>query len=133
MNLLEEIHSRWADDATLNGLLDSENVYTGRSFDPTPPFCVLTRESQAPEWQANCSGCVDRVGMRFQLFHANYDTGYVIVETIREVYNRANFDLDGGDSVLTMERSGEFEIQEDDGVWRFVLDFQCLVHLIEGC
>lgn len=132
MNLLQVIHERWAADGTLNGLLDSANVYTGNAPDAALPFCVVERGSQEPEWQSNCQTAADRVGIRFQLFHENRDDGYAIAEGIKAFFNRSNFSLSGSDVVQTMERAGDFEIQDPDGVWRFVIDFQCLIYLSAG-
>ena len=145
MNLLENIHDRWTDDTVLNGLLPATRVKTGTTSDVTLPFAVWTRDSQAPVLISNDGAASDNVGLRCQVFHENYDDGYEIAERVKAVFHNVAIQLQGfggsssssgetckGDIVVSMRRTNDYELQDPDGVWRFVVDFLAKVYLPEG-
>jgi hypothetical protein len=132
MNLAQVIHQRWAADELLNGLLPASRVYTGMSVDPTTPYAAISRQSDRPVAYLNDGSTVDRVGVRVQVFHDNYDAGAAIVQQLRLAFHLAQFALSGSDKVLSIQRSTDFERQDDDGVWEFVVDLNCTVYLTSG-
>jgi hypothetical protein len=132
MNLAQVIHQRWAGDEALSALLPASHLYTGMSVDPTPPYAVISRQSDRPLAVFNDGSAVDRVGVRVQVFHDNYDAGAAVVHQIKAAFHLAEFPLAGSDKVIGMQRSNDFERQNDDGVWQFVVDFQCAVYLAGG-
>ena len=44
----------------------------------------------------------------------------------------AAFDLAGYDKLINMRRSNDLASQQDDGAWRFIVDFDCQVLLATG-
>jgi hypothetical protein len=132
MNLAQVIHQRWAADETLNGLLPASRVYTGLSFDPARPFGVISKESDKPESYHSDGSAIDAVGLRIQVFHDHYDAGAEILHQIKTVFDRTAFDLAGSDKVLNIRRSNDWERQNSDGAWQFVVDFSCTVYLASG-
>jgi hypothetical protein len=132
MNLSQIIHQRWAVATGLNDLLPAARVATGLSVDPTTPYAVISKEGQASESLHHDGSGVDEVKLRIQVYHDHYDEALAIVEQIDAAFHRTSFDLAGGDRVLFMQRTGDFENQNDDGLWRFVVDFRLAVYLAPG-
>ena len=132
MNLAQVIHQRWADTAALNDLLPASEVTTGMSLDPSLPYAVVSKQSDRPVERFGDGSALDEIGVRVQVFHDNHDSGSAIVHQIKAAFDRTDFDLSGSDKVINMERSNDFELQQSDGVWRFVVDFCCMVQLATG-
>jgi hypothetical protein len=132
MNLAQVIHQRWAATEPLDDLLPASRVYTGMSVDPTRPYAVVTRQSDRPVALFNDGSTVDRVGVRVEVFHDNYDSGAAVVHQIKTAFHLVQFALSGSDKVISMQRSNDFERQNEDGVWQFVVDFNCTVYLASG-
>ena len=132
MNLAQVIHQRWANATPLNDLLPATQVTTGMSLDPALPYAVISKQSDRPVERFGDGSAVDEIGIRVQVFHDNHDSGSDIAHQIKAAFDRTNFDLSGSDKVINMERSNDFELQQSDGVWRFVVDFCCMVQLATG-
>jgi hypothetical protein len=75
---------------------------------------------------------VATVTLRIQVFHANYDGGAAVMQQVKATFDRSDFALAGSDVVVDMRRVNDSERQNDDGVWQFICDFQCTVHLATG-
>jgi hypothetical protein len=133
MKLEKAIHQRWADDATLNALLPAERVTTGLSCRGQRPYATLSREAPARAvMHANSGEIVDEVALRIDIWSDEFSQGRAIAEQVRSAFDRAAFDLDGGDRVVQMRRDGESSSQDDDAAWKFSLTFTVFVHLPTG-
>ena len=132
MNLVQVIHQRWAADETLRALLPASRVTTGITVDPATPYAVIGQQSNRPIFQCSDGSSVDRVGLRVQVFHESYDAAAAIVDRLKAVFHLAQFPLAGSDKVLAMQRANDSERQQDDGLWQFVVDFDCIVQLATG-
>lgn len=132
MNLSQIIHQRWAAATALDDLLPATRVSTGLNVDPTTPYAVISKESQSPESLHHDGSGVDEVKLRIQIYHDHYDRAVAILEQIKVAFDRTSFDLSGSDRVLFMQRTGDFENQNDDGLWRIVVDFRLTVFLASG-
>ena len=55
-----------------------------------------------------------------------------ILEQIKVALDRTSFELSGSDRVLFMQRTDDFANQNDDGLWRMVVDFRLTVYLASG-
>ena len=147
MNLLQTIHDRWADDADLTLLLpatsdkDTNKVWTGLDFNPALPFASIEKLGGSPEQYDNCDTAIDRVAIRIQVFTEDHDQGEDIIRAIKAAFDRSDFTLAGGSSsssgedaeaVLNMQRTNDSQFQEEDGTWRFVIDFDAWVYLPYG-
>ena len=129
MNLAGVIHQRWAAAEGLNGLLPASRVYTGMSVDPATPYAVIAKESDRPAVYHNDGSAVGTVGVRIRVFHDNYDSAAAIMDQVKSAFDRTDFALSGSGKVINMQRANDFELQEDDGLWQFVIDFHCAVYL----
>lgn len=132
MNLAQVIHQRWAATGPLNDLLPASRVYTGMSIDPTTPYAVITKQSDRPMAYLSDGSSVDRVGVRVAVFHGAYDAGAAIVHQLKLAFHLAEFALSGSDKVISIQRSNDLERQDEDGLWQFVVDFNCTVYLTSG-
>lgn len=132
MNLAQVIHQRWAAAAALNDLLPASRVYTGLSVDPATPYAVISKEGQSPGSLCHDGSGVDQVKLRIQVYHENYGEAAAIVEQLKAAFDRTRFDLSGADRVLFMQRTDDFENQNEDGLWRMVVDFRLTVYLASG-
>jgi len=132
MNLSQVIHQRWAAAAELNGLLPAARLSTGLNVDPTTPYAVISKEGQTPRSLHHDGTGIDEVKVRIQVYHDQYDQAEAILEQIDRTFHRTSFELSGSDRVLFMQRVGDFENQNDDGLWRFVVDFRVSVYLASG-
>jgi hypothetical protein len=128
VSLLQTIHQRWAADEALSALLPASRVYVGTNTDPTVPLAVIGKKSGRPRTACNDGSTVDAVGVRVQVFHGEYDSALAIAEQVGAAFDRAAFPLTGGDKVIHMRRTNDREQQQDDGAWRMVVDFECLVY-----
>ena len=136
MNIGQVLHTRWAADGTLNGLLPVANVMTGNYFatDPVFPYATITRPGDTTEGYDNSDAAEERVTVRVTVYHHrdNYDEGLAIADAVKSAFDRTAFDLSGSDKVLNMQRTGYLELQDENDNWYFVIDFTCTVHLASG-
>ncbi|OHB67853.1 MAG: hypothetical protein A2V70_19920 [Planctomycetes bacterium RBG_13_63_9] len=128
MNLAQMMHQRWAAAEPLNNLLPASHVYTGMAVDPTTPYAVISKERDRPIGFHNDGSAIDAIGVRFEVFHGDYDAGTAIMEQITKTFDRTDFVLSGNDKVINMQRLSDSEVQENDGVWRLTIDFNCTVY-----
>jgi hypothetical protein len=127
VDLLAAIHERWAATPSLCALLPAARVVTGMSADPAAPRAVIGKQSDRPLVVANDGSAVDAVGLRIEVFHAHHDAAAAIVAEIKAAFDRADFAVDGG-RVIAMRRENDAEHQEDDGLWRMMIEFICHVY-----
>ena len=129
MSLIQGIHRRWASSGPLCALLPASRVSTGLSADPAVPRAVIRKESDRPLAACNDGSTVASVGVRIEVFHGDYDAAAAIVDQINAAMDRVDFALDDGDKVIDMRRTNGSEQQQDDGLWRMVVDFTCAVQM----
>jgi hypothetical protein len=132
MNLIQVIHQRWAEAETLSSLLPPARLYTGMSVDPAMPYAVISKQSDRPATRHGDGSAVDNVLLRIQVFADDYDAAAAIIAQLKAVFDRSSFALAGRDQVISMLRTNDSETQENDGVWRMLIDFDCTVYLAEG-
>lgn len=137
MNPLTAIHSRWAADAALNGLLAATSVATGTFLkapvapalaDRVLPYATINREEGGETFRSNAER-IDNLPVTIAVYHDDYDKGHAIAEAVLSAFNNANFALDGNDRVIDM-RCPPYAEQQDaaSGVWAFVFAFSVAVH-----
>lgn len=136
MNLAQYIHSRWAADGTLNGLMDSSLVTTGIYFENNPGsrFATITLPGGLYRQRFNDQGALNETIVRIQVHYDNYDLGLLIANAVLAAFNRADFDLSGTDKVINIQADGPpAELQDPEtGEWDFVMDLVAVVHLATG-
>ncbi len=132
MNLIQAIHQQWADSTELSALLPASCVYTGINVEGALPYAVITKRSHRPWVYLSDGSAIDRVGVRMEVFHENYDSAAAIAQQMKVAFDRADLPLAGGDEVISVQRADDFECQDDDGLWRLTVDFLCTVLLESG-
>ena len=113
-------------------MLPAARVYTGLSVDPATPYAVISKQRQSPQTIHNDGSGIDTVVVRMQVFDDRLDRAAAILEQVKVAFDRTAFELSGSDKVLYMQRADESERQQDDGLWRLVVDFHCTVYLASG-
>ena len=142
MNLAQVIHTRWAADATLNGLLAaSTKVVTGRHFaeDPGDSWAFVEMLGGPYESRTNDPTAVANVTVRFTVHYGadgadNHTSCGTACNAIHDVFDNTDFALANSDHVLCMRAAGiPAEVQDEDtGDWEFVVDYNCRVRLAAG-
>ena len=127
------IHAWWADatDAlavALNTLLPVAKVATGTQFAEADdaihaglPFASLNRESSNDAYRTNC-GRTDNTLIRLQIWHEIFDAGNAIKEAAIACFDNREY-ATSDRQIVSIRRSNDFNLQEDDGVWQFLIDF----------
>ena len=134
MNLSQVLHQQWAANATLNGLLPVANLHTGTYFatDPTFPYATLAPQPGDVQSRMNDGHRIDTQTVRFVVYHGadSYDEGVIIAQAVDDAFDKLDFDLGGGDRVISMLVDGPpSEEQNDEGNWSWVIDFTCMIHV----
>ncbi len=121
-----QILTQWAGKATLNGLLASTAVYIGDIRDVDPPYCQITRESAFTQDRMSGSARVDVVNLRFMIFHSSHVSGAAIRDELMSDagFDNNTFDVASNGAVIVMRHENNFELQDDNGIWSFVTDFE---------
>jgi len=136
MNIGAYLHSRWAADAVLNGLLPVAKLVTGEYTvaDPSVPYATMFKTMGRPDAYDNDGACLDRQTIQITIHHGrdHYDEGAAIVEAVKNCFGRAAFDVSGSGKVINMQRTGDWESQDGDGNWVFAVQFDCRVYVPSG-
>ena len=110
------------DSVTLSALLPTERIVTGQHHDRDLPYASINLEGNITEYRSNC-GSARNQRLRFQVWHENHSLGSEIATAIENLFENKTFTT----SVLNIIRSrheNSLTMQEDDGVWQFLIDFQ---------
>lgn len=128
------IHTWWADATlpkavALNSLLGVASLVTGdmQNDDGTfadVPYCTLNRESNSQAWQTNC-GRFDSGLLRFQVWHSDHAAGMAIRQAIVNCFDNQEYEIDDV-TIESMQFQNDLAIQEEDGVWQFLIDFSVI-------
>ena len=96
------------------------------------PDSTVTRVRNRTALRTNAGDAVDASTLRIDVWCEEFDAGQAIAEQVKATFDRTSFDLSGGDRVVQMRRIRDAASQDDDGVWRFALEFLVHVHLPSG-
>ena len=132
MNLPKYLHTRWAANTTLNGLLPATSLHTGThmAVDPTFPFATISMPGGFNAGRTNDGVSNEAVSVRIAVYHGAdyYDELVAIAEAVHDAFDEAAFDLGGSDRCILMHQEGEpDQIQDERGDWTFSIDFTCRV------
>lgn len=127
----QAIHDRWAETAALAALLPAERVTIGRTVGASRPCAVLTCPRRRAVLRTNDGG-LDDVTLQIDLWHDRYDAGQTILTELVAALDRADFPLSEGRRVVQMRRTTDAACQQDDGVWRWSIEFLVQVYLPSG-
>lgn len=131
IHLAQALHARWAADTNLNNLLPAHRVFTGEQAMgmPAAPWGAILLLGGTLESAANDGSSVDRMKIRIQLRHDDYDQGQAIIEAVLTAFDRSDFSLEGRCRVISMQREGlpqEF-LDPQHVRWTWFADFECRV------
>lgn len=114
------------DAVSLLALLPANRIVTGRiqSGDPLP-WCTINLESDQTEYRSS-TGTVRQPLVRFQIWHHDHAAAVSIREAVRTLFENKEFALAHG-KILSTRIENDYSIQEDDGVWQFVVDLRILM------
>ncbi len=134
MNLARAIHARWAALENLNRLLSADRVTSGTH--------AQTASEQAGAVVLLTGGTIDShfndgtllasLLVRIVVRHPECGAGRAIVAAAWQGFDRAELPLDGGSKVICMQPAAAPSETQDPRtrLWQWVLDFECLAHLL---
>ena len=128
MTLEQALHQRWSDDPTLNALLPSDKVTTGRSTGGTLPRATIGRRTRRAVCRTNSGDSLEQVVVEVRLLHGSFDDGTAVVQQFLAVFDRSQFGLSGGAEVVNLRRVKDDCRQEKDGTWLFRVQMLARVH-----
>lgn len=108
------------DAVALLALLPAERIVTGTVHDQNLPYATINLESNAAEYRSSAGG-LRRFLVRFQVWHENHASGVAIRDAIEQLFENKSFSTDAG-AVIQTRHENSLALQEDDGVWQFVVD-----------
>lgn len=128
MTLQGKIHDLWehqAGDAfdTLRSRLPVARAVTGTwKGDDALPRATINREGGSPlaRWEG---GRLDVDTLRIQVWHDNFDAGAAIRDAVVAAFDDFDIRLPGK-TIVCMRLANHFDLEEDDGVWQFLVDFE---------
>ena len=132
MNLAQAIHQHWAAAADLDDLLPASRLYTGLAVDGVMPYATLSLAIKRPASRHHDGSAVETPSATIRIFGQSYDAVAAIAQQLQRAFDGADFALSGNDRVIDVRRCGESQIQDGDGVWQFVIEFDCTVYLESG-
>jgi len=124
----ELLHALWAADATLNGLLPAERVFTGWAPPGTMPYAVLSQPAGTPAGQGHRNRWSNEQ-WRVQVWSAGYNAGLAIRQAVEDCLANADASLTTG-GVVRIRFEGSFNLPEEDPtatIWQFVTQFSVVV------
>lgn len=115
------IQEAYAANSYLTNLVEGAKFVTGMGKGLTVPYATLNREGGAPMARSNANR-IDRFVMRITVW-ANHATGAGLRDELKTY-----FDNWGSESsnprVLSMRYLSDLPVEEDDGTWQFLIDFE---------
>lgn len=132
MNLAQAIHQQWAAAADLDDLLPASRFYTGLAIDGAMPYATLSLATKRPASRCHDGSAIAAPVATIRIVGPSYDAVAAIAEQLKRAFDGADFALSGSDRVIDVRRCGESQTQDGDGVWQFVIEFDCTVYLESG-
>jgi hypothetical protein len=129
MNLEQALHQRWFDSPEMNALLRVDRVTAGRSSLDTIPRATLARTSRRVVCRTNSGDVLEEVTVEMRLRHESFDDGLATVQQFLELYDRSQFNLTDGATLLSLRRIQDDCHQATDGTWQFRVEMLARIHL----
>lgn len=107
---------------TLRSLLVAERIVTGINHDRDLPYASISVEGDLAEYRSN-AGSMRNLRVRFSLWHDNHLAGAGIRDAIKTMFENKSFDTTT-ENIACSRHDNSFAIQEEDGTWQFIIDFQ---------
>jgi hypothetical protein len=115
------IHEAYEANSYLTALIPADKFVTGMAKGMSLPYATMNRESSLPSVRSNTNR-IDRLLIRFQVW-ASHSTGASMRDTLIDAFDNWSSES-SNPRVVMMRKANDFAIEEDDGVWQFLIDFQ---------
>lgn len=138
MEIEKGIKTRWENDATLNGLLNVEDVSEGilEGAGDKLPFAVIKLPGGSIDTRMNDASQIHKVNVDVLVYHKAYAEGLAIANRVMVVFGirGVSFSLTGSDNVAAMMSRQPVAKTKDprSGVWSFQCRFEAKVLLASG-
>jgi len=132
VNIEQAIHQLWAGNQTLESMLTSDSVKTGRSFSDSIPYATIERKSNQTVFRTNDGSAMDETRLKIEIWHDSYDSARTIAEQVKTTFDRSEFQLTENDRVIQIRRFNDSATQDENGVWCFGIEFIAYVYLSLG-
>jgi hypothetical protein len=122
MSLEQAIHSRWAGDGALAGLIPPARFVTGKALGGIAlPYATMSRTGSGKTTRTSLR-LVEEALVRIDAWGDSLDTLKQVSDAAAARFDGQSF-TDGGVTVLRMRRVDVKESQSDDGTWRLSMEF----------
>jgi hypothetical protein len=115
-----------ADAVALLALLPAARITTGANHDRDLPYASINLESNQAEYRSN-DATARNCRIRFSLWHENHYSGSQIADAIEKLFENKSFETTSH-TILQSRHENTLTLQEEDGVWQFVIDFIFVTH-----
>jgi len=129
VSLEGKIHELWAADATLNGLLPVERVFTGRIPRNAALPCARIDWPAGTASERTTDSLIRSEQVRISIWAAGLTAGKPIQRALEEALANRDFPIDD-DRALDVRHTDSYALQSDDPqdtTWQFVSQFQVTV------
>lgn len=124
--LIHEIISNRCDIAAVDLSMDllGNRIVTGnvQSHDMQLPYATINRESNQTEFRTN-KNRVLKPNIRVKIWHDSHSEGLKIQNAFIVLFENKKFKTPQI-NVLCFQHENDFAVQETDGTWQFVIDFE---------
>lgn len=125
MSIEKMIHEVYAASSAVTGLIPTSKFVTGKASGLSLPYLQLSREGNPIAFRSNGVSRFEKPVVRMQFWHASQEAGGQLRDLLVDLFDNRDM-LAGNRRVLYMRKTNDLEIQEDDGVWQFLIDFELL-------
>lgn len=115
------LHEAFAANAYLVGLLPASKLVTGTAKGLATPYATINREGNAPMARSN-GPRIDRTIVRVTVW-ATHSTGSALRDELIKHWDNWSSESTTP-RVLSMRKQNDLAIEEDDGIWQFLIDFE---------
>lgn len=122
MKTIEQIlQELYAANSYLTVLVPSAKFITGTAKGIVPPYATLNREGSNPLTRSNVQR-IDRTIVRVQAW-ASHSVGSALRDTLIDAWDNLSIET-SNPRVLSIRKANDLAIEEDDGIWQFLIDFE---------
>lgn len=112
------------DAVALLQLIPINRIVTGTSHDHPFPYANVNIESNQANYRSN-GGSAREPRVRIQIWHETHSVGVQIRKAFETLFEKKTFAADG--MTIDTWHENTIAIEEDDGVWQFLIDIKTLV------
>lgn len=123
MSVLAAIHARWAADDAITAIVPAEQFTTGDRLDCDDdlPVATVNVEGERKEWDSSKPLRVSTC--RLQVWIREHAVGELLQGAVESAFDNTSWTT-GGTHVVLSRVENAYPVQEPEGVWQFVFDFE---------